>query len=161
MPRCTGDAYRDLRESLKVALKEAEIHKHVTLHTQTHLRFTNGHGWSRLAHCFGAIGPQQSGDDSPLRPPFTRAQSAGYGALGRASGREKWHLFGTETIHGLTTRPSVVDSKECRSGGTGRRAAFRAQWALCPWEFESPLRHQSLCKYPLTHDSWVAEGAFL
>ena len=32
MPRCTGDAYRDLRESLKVALKEAEIHKHVTLH---------------------------------------------------------------------------------------------------------------------------------
>ena len=35
-PRCNGDAYRDLRESLEVALKEAEIHKHVTLHTLRH-----------------------------------------------------------------------------------------------------------------------------
>ena len=30
----------------------------------------------------------------------------------------------------------------CRSGGTGRRAAFRAQWALCPCGFNSHLRHQ-------------------
>lgn len=29
-----------------------------------------------------------------------------------------------------------------RSGGTGRHAAFRAQWAYRPWGFESPLRHQ-------------------
>ena len=29
----------------------------------------------------------------------------------------------------------------CRSGGIGRRAGFRDQWAFRPWGFESPLRH--------------------
>lgn len=32
-------------------------------------------------------------------------------------------------------------AKTCRSGGTGRRAVFRAQWALRPCGFESHLRH--------------------
>ena len=31
--KATGDAYRDLRGSLKVALKKAKIQKHMTLHT--------------------------------------------------------------------------------------------------------------------------------
>ena len=34
--KATGEAYRDLRESLKAAVKEADLEKHVTLHTLRH-----------------------------------------------------------------------------------------------------------------------------
>ena len=45
-----------------------------------------------------------------------------------------------------TTHPGELYHVESTraSGGIGRRAGFRTQWAISPWRFESSLAHGNL-----------------